>query len=99
MAHLVPMPEEIYSKAMAQRMLAQRQGALEQLRRWGAGVLDVPASALTVATVNRYLDLKAGEQYPAAGGDGLFMYFSTIVLLTRLYTLLLLCLTFVILYK
>jgi len=51
--------EELYQKAMAQRMLAQRASALEGLRQRGVGILDVPAEQLTVATVNRYLDLKS----------------------------------------
>jgi uncharacterized protein (DUF58 family) len=51
--------EEIYQKAMAQRMLRHRFGALETLRQHGVGILDVEASDLTIATVNRYLDLKA----------------------------------------
>jgi uncharacterized protein (DUF58 family) len=51
--------EELYQKAMAQKMLHQRQGALEALRRNGVGILDVEASHLTIATVNRYLDLKS----------------------------------------
>ena len=56
------MPEhsaELYRKAMAQRMLSHRARALEELRRNGVGILDVDAAALTVAAVNRYLDLKA----------------------------------------
>jgi uncharacterized protein (DUF58 family) len=50
---------QLYEKAMAQRMLSQRAGALEQLRNHGVGILDVAASELTVATVNRYLELKS----------------------------------------
>jgi len=56
------MPEssdELYQKAMAQRMLRQRVNALEELRQHGVGILDVEASQLTIATVNRYLDLKS----------------------------------------
>lgn len=51
--------DEMYAKAMAQRMLAQRAQALRELSNRGVGILDVEASQLTVATVNRYLDLKA----------------------------------------
>ncbi len=51
--------EELYQKAMAQKMLHQRQGALEALRHNGVGILDVEAAHLTVAAVNRYLDLKS----------------------------------------
>jgi uncharacterized protein (DUF58 family) len=50
---------ELYEKAMAQRMLSQRQTALENLRSFGVGILDVEANELSVATVNRYLDLKS----------------------------------------
>ena len=50
---------QLYDKAMAQKMLRQRTGALEALRHYGVGILDVEASQLTVATVNRYLDLKS----------------------------------------
>ena len=50
---------QLYEKAMAQRMLQQRGAALEALRGAGAGILDVEANQLSVATVNRYLDLKS----------------------------------------
>ncbi len=60
MAQILPQnSDELYSKAMAQRMLNGRLNALENLRRQGVGVLDTEARALTIATVNRYLDLKA----------------------------------------
>jgi hypothetical protein len=49
----------MYSKAMAMKMLQSRTRALEELRQRGVGILDVEARQLTVATVNRYLDLKA----------------------------------------
>jgi uncharacterized protein (DUF58 family) len=51
--------EEMYEKAMALKMLHGRSQALEELRQRGVGILDVEARQLTVATVNRYLDLKA----------------------------------------
>ena len=60
MAGVLPQrADEMYSKAMALRMLSQRTQALEELRQRGVGILDVEARELTVATVNRYLDLKA----------------------------------------
>jgi uncharacterized protein (DUF58 family) len=60
MAQLMPQDSsDLYTKAMAQRMLSQRAAGLEELRRRGVGILDVEASQLTVATVNRYLDLKS----------------------------------------
>jgi uncharacterized protein (DUF58 family) len=65
--------DELYSKAMAQRMLLQRSTALEGLRRQGVGILDVDASQLTVATVNRYLDLKArAALYEECQGESSF---------------------------
>lgn len=51
--------DEMYSKAMAMRMLHSRAQALQELHQRGVGILDVEASQLTVSTVNRYLDLKA----------------------------------------
>ncbi|HEX8550973.1 MAG TPA: DUF58 domain-containing protein [Abditibacteriaceae bacterium] len=51
--------DDMYAKAMAQRMLSQRTQALRELSNRGVGILDVEASQLTVSTVNRYLDLKA----------------------------------------
>ncbi|HEX8236227.1 MAG TPA: DUF58 domain-containing protein [Abditibacteriaceae bacterium] len=60
LAQLMPQDTgDLYTKAMAQRMLSQRAAGLEELRRRGVGILDVEASQLTVATVNRYLDLKS----------------------------------------
>ncbi len=50
---------EMFDKAMAQRLLWQRSAALENLRSRGVGVLDVDASALSAATVDRYLEMKA----------------------------------------
>jgi uncharacterized protein (DUF58 family) len=50
---------QLYEKAMAQRMLGERENALEKLRASGVGILDVEANELTVATVNRYLNLKS----------------------------------------
>ena len=50
---------QLYDKAMAQRMLNQRGSALESLRAFGVGILDVEARELSVATVNRYLNMKS----------------------------------------
>ena len=52
-------PGELYEKAMAQRVLAQRESALENLRAFGVGILDVEARELSIATVNRYLNMKS----------------------------------------
>jgi uncharacterized protein (DUF58 family) len=60
MAAQVPQTEgQLYEKAMAQKMLNERESALERLRASGVGILDAEASELTVSTVNRYLNLKA----------------------------------------
>ena len=52
-------PGELYEKAMARRMINQRESALENLRAFGVGILDVEARELSVATVNRYLNMKS----------------------------------------
>ncbi len=50
---------QLYDKAMARRMITQRESALENLRAFGVGILDVEARELSVATVNRYLNMKS----------------------------------------
>jgi len=50
---------ELYDKAMAQRMLSQRGAVLEALRGVGVGIVDAEVSQLSVATVNRYLEMKS----------------------------------------
>jgi uncharacterized protein (DUF58 family) len=50
---------ELYDKAMAQRMLTQRSAVLEALRGVGIGIVDAESSQLSVATVNRYLEMKS----------------------------------------
>jgi len=50
---------DLYQKSMAVRMLTGRRQALEKLRQQGVGVLDVASAQLALATVNRYLELKA----------------------------------------
>ena len=60
MAAMMPQnPGDLYDKAMAQRMITQRESALENLRAFGVGILDVEARQLSVATVNRYLNMKS----------------------------------------
>lgn len=60
MAHQVPqIASEFYEKAMAQKMLSERESALEALRAVGVAVLDAESSALSVAAVNRYLEMKS----------------------------------------
>ena len=58
-AHNPQTAGELYEKAMAQRMLNQREAALENLRAFGVGILDVEARELSVATLNRYLSMKS----------------------------------------
>jgi uncharacterized protein (DUF58 family) len=55
------MPEsgsELFERAVASQVLRDRERALAALRRSGADVLETPAGELTVALVNRYLELK-----------------------------------------
>jgi len=49
----------VYEGTVAQQLLEQRQVTLETLRQRGVLTLDVPADRLTVAVINRYLELKA----------------------------------------
>jgi uncharacterized protein (DUF58 family) len=44
---------------VAERLLDQRHVTLDTLRLRGVLTLDVPADQLTVAVINKYLDLKA----------------------------------------
>lgn len=48
-----------YQRAAAAQMLDARKVALEQLQRHGVLTLDVPADRLSIAVINRYLELKA----------------------------------------
>lgn len=48
----------VYQRAAAARLLEERQIALDSLRRQGVLTLDVPANQLSLAVVNRYLELK-----------------------------------------
>lgn len=49
----------LYEKAVAQRLLLERQELLGWLRQRGAIALDLPTERLTAAVVNQYLELKA----------------------------------------
>lgn len=49
----------VYQRSAAARLLDERQVALDQLRRQGVLTLDVPANQLSIAVINRYLELKA----------------------------------------
>lgn len=48
----------MYQRAAAGRLLDERQVALDSLRRQGVLTLDVPANQLSLAVINRYLELK-----------------------------------------
>ena len=50
---------EVYQRAAAAQLLDERQLTLDTLRRQGVLTLDVPANQLSVAVINRYLELKA----------------------------------------
>ncbi len=50
---------EVYQRAAAGRLLDERQVALDRLHRQGVLTLDVPADRLSIAVINRYLELKA----------------------------------------
>lgn len=49
----------VYQRAAAAQLLDERQLTLDTLRRQGVLTLDVPANQLSVAVINRYLELKA----------------------------------------
>jgi uncharacterized protein (DUF58 family) len=49
---------DVYQRAAAQQLLDERQLALETLSRRGVLTLDVPANQLSIAVINRYLELK-----------------------------------------
>jgi len=51
-------PFEAYEKAVAIAAIGDRREALSAITRRGVLVLDTPPQALTVATVNRYLEIK-----------------------------------------
>jgi uncharacterized protein (DUF58 family) len=49
----------VYQRAAAAQLLDERRVALESLERQGVLTLDVPANQLSIAVINRYLELKA----------------------------------------
>ena len=51
--------QKVYQKTIAEKLLAEKQATLEILRRQGIITIDVPAHQLTMAVVNKYLELKA----------------------------------------
>lgn len=50
--------QDLYERVVAQAVLEARARALATLRQRGVHVVDVPADRLTVATIQRYLELK-----------------------------------------
>lgn len=51
-------PRTVYTKAVAEQVLADRAKARRFLERRGVIAIDVPPEELTVAVVNKYVDLK-----------------------------------------
>ena len=50
--------EDVYQKAVAGQLLMEQQSTINKLQQSGVLVLDSPPENLSVATVNRYLELK-----------------------------------------
>jgi uncharacterized protein (DUF58 family) len=48
----------MYQRAIAAQMLDERRIVLDTLRKRGILTLDVPANQLSIAVINRYLELK-----------------------------------------
>ena len=53
--------QSVFQRAAAVQVLDERKMILEQLKRGGVLTLDVPANQLSLAVINRYLELKARE--------------------------------------
>jgi uncharacterized protein (DUF58 family) len=51
--------DRVYRRAVAEQLVAERRLLLENLQRQGVWTLDVSAEKLSMALVNRYLELKA----------------------------------------
>jgi uncharacterized protein (DUF58 family) len=52
----------VYQRVAAERLLAERQVTLDQLRRQGCLTLDVPANELSIKVINQYLELKGRQR-------------------------------------
>lgn len=52
----------LYERTAAEQLLQERKLVLDRLRQQGVNTLDVPADELSVAVINRYLELKARTQ-------------------------------------
>lgn len=48
----------LYARTVAEKLLAERQVVIEQLQRRGIQTLDVAADQLSIAVIDRYLELK-----------------------------------------
>jgi uncharacterized protein (DUF58 family) len=59
--HGAPGDLELYTRGAAAEIVRWRDGVLRDLKRSGALVLDVPATQLTGALINRYLEIKARQ--------------------------------------
>ena len=55
-------PDDLYRQAVAASMLDDRQRALAELARRGVLTIDAGPSGLTVAVVNKYLELKSAAK-------------------------------------
>jgi uncharacterized protein (DUF58 family) len=51
-------PAEVYQQGVAEEILRQREEALSRIRHAGGLALDVPARQLSIALVNKYLEVK-----------------------------------------
>jgi uncharacterized protein (DUF58 family) len=59
-AHQIPQDSlSVYQRAEATQLLEERRLLLDTLHRQGVLTLDVPANQLSMAVINRYLELKA----------------------------------------
>lgn len=52
----------LYQRTLAEQVLEDRRLTLEQLQHRGVHTLDAPADQLSIAVINRYLELKARTQ-------------------------------------
>jgi uncharacterized protein (DUF58 family) len=52
----------VYQRAAAEQLLDDRRVALDKLRRAGVLTLDAPANEVSIAVINRYLELKGRMQ-------------------------------------
>ena len=50
--------DDVYKKAVASQLLMEQQGALDKLHQSGVLILDAEPENLSVAAINRYLELK-----------------------------------------